>query len=78
MPDPQNLPRKRIRLRRPDSEIFWRDEPNFPIDRIVKIDDIVACFERDRKAWAENGEPDKYDSMLNGDPDGRSRTNFGA
>ena len=49
----------------PATRFSWREEPNFPIDRIAGKHNIVQYFERDQKAWAEDGDPGYYDDMLN-------------
>src|SRR5688572_5870420 len=49
----------------PANRFIWHYEPNFPIDRIANKRDALELFTSDREAWTEEGEPDRFDDMLN-------------
>lgn len=48
----------------PASRFLWHYEPNYPLNRIANTLDAIELFQSDQQAWAEEGEPDRYDDLL--------------
>lgn len=49
----------------PASRFNWRYEPHYGLDRIAYKKDAVELFKSDQKAWADDGDPHRYDDLLN-------------
>lgn len=48
----------------PAGRFTWREEPNYPLNRIANTHDTIELFLSDQRAWAAEGEPDRFDDML--------------
>jgi hypothetical protein len=49
----------------PASRFKWRYEPTYPLSKIAYQRDAIDLFRQDQQAWTEEGEPDRYDDLLN-------------